>query len=70
MDMRYMGCVDKLSPHLDGDHSIKNWSVDISGENKMLKVTDEEVTDRYVNGILSKEDYQVLGSNIRQQIIH
>ncbi|WP_109830027.1 DUF4396 domain-containing protein [Reichenbachiella versicolor] len=56
-------CVDKISPHLDQDPNIIKWNFDLKKEIKTLIVTGNNISDDYVNSILSTEGYQILPSN-------
>lgn len=59
-DIHCDNCVSKLTPHLDNDHKIKNWSVDLGGMVKMLTVTGDGISQNYIDSIISKEGYRVI----------
>ena len=59
-DIHCGSCISKLSPHLDQDENIKDWSVDLDNEVKKMTVTGEGISHEYINTILSKEGYKVL----------
>lgn len=65
-DIHCGSCVNKLTPHLDSDSKIQDWSVDLEREVKQLTVTGYSVSDEYLSTILSKEGYKVLDGNADQ----
>ena len=48
------GCVAKVTPHLNSNSDIKNWSVDINNPEKILTVETESLQQQEVKGIIEK----------------
>lgn len=62
-DIHCVSCVNKLSPLLENDSKIHDWSVDLESEMKKLTVTGEGVSEEYIDSILSKEGYQIINGH-------
>lgn len=58
-DIHCQACVDKLTPHLNGEDKIKNWQVDIESNDKLLTVIGEDFNKDDIAKLLSKEGYSV-----------
>ena len=54
-DIHCDNCVSKLTPHLDNDHKIKNWSVDLGGMVKMLTVTGDGISQNYIDSTIHNQ---------------
>lgn len=54
-------CVAAVTPYLDGDKSIKRWSVDTVDPNKILTIESDGVTLETVQRLVSSAGFQVLG---------
>ncbi|MFY0686610.1 MAG: DUF4396 domain-containing protein [Cyclobacteriaceae bacterium] len=59
-DMHCTSCLDKLSPHLNGDAKIKEWSANLDQNTKMLTLSGEEISEEYIASILNKEGYKII----------
>ncbi|MEM1408259.1 MAG: DUF4396 domain-containing protein [Bacteroidota bacterium] len=61
-DLHCQGCVSKVSPILEKNKDIKEWSVDLEPEVKTLTVQGDNVTAGTVNRLLQQAGYSVVDS--------
>ena len=54
------GCVEKVTPYLNSDEGISDWSVDLAPEVKTLTVSGENISPSHINDILEKAGYQTI----------
>lgn len=50
-------CINKITPVLNGEKSILEWSVDLSSEDKVLTVKGESIDTKIVVELLSGVGY-------------
>lgn len=62
-DLHCEHCVQKVTPLLNEAHEVKNWSIDTEEGVKTLSVVGDGINPVYLQQLLSKEGYSVLGSN-------
>lgn len=54
-------CVATVKPHLDGDPTIRRWSVDTADPNKVLTVEGEKISTENVERNVARAGFKVLG---------
>src|SRR5437868_6297576 len=59
-NLRCNGCVETLRPILNADPSIAQWEADVTGPDKLLRVTGERATREHMEAKLSEAGYHVL----------
>ncbi len=59
-NLHCQGCVDKITPLLNEDRFVNNWSVDLNGELKTLNVSGEGITIAYIDSLLKPAGYSVI----------
>lgn len=57
-NLRCQSCLDKITPLLNNNQQIKNWSVDLNSSNKTLKI-ETTLNISELNEIFNKEKYQI-----------
>lgn len=61
-DLHCEHCVQKVTPLLNEAHEVENWSIDTEEGVKTLSVVGDGINPIYLQQLLSKEGYSVLGS--------
>lgn len=61
-DIHCQNCVNKVSPLLDSDDSIDNWSVDFEEGGSTLKIQGNQATEGHVEHILAQAGYSRIDS--------
>jgi len=59
-NLHCQGCVDKISPLLNDDKHIKQWSVDLSPNTKTLHVEGDTISAQHIDELLNQVGYGVL----------
>ncbi|MGD1960841.1 MAG: DUF4396 domain-containing protein [Fulvivirga sp.] len=59
-DLHCQGCVNKISPILDRNKDIKEWSVDLEPEVKTLTVKGDNISTSNVDQLLHEAGYSVI----------
>ncbi len=59
-DIHCERCVETLTPILNGEQRIDEWSIDLKPEIKTLTVSGDAVSATYVDEVLSKGGFKVL----------
>lgn len=59
-DLHCQGCVDRLTPILDGDNQIKSWEVDLKPSVKRLTVSGDNISNVHINELLHEAGYSIL----------
>ena len=62
-DIHCGSCVNKLAPHLEHDSNIEDWSVDLDQEVKQLTVKGRDISNKYIENILSREGFKIVEKN-------
>ncbi len=62
-DLHCQGCVNKITPLLNKDDSVKNWEVDFSGGEGVLKLQGTDLSVAHVSNMLSQVGYSVKGTS-------
>jgi copper chaperone len=57
------GCVAKVTPFLNAENEIKNWSVDTQNPSKVLTVETENLTDERVREIVRNAGFKAENLN-------
>ena len=52
-------CVAKVTPFLNGEESIQEWSVDTSNPDKILTVTGEQISQERVKELVKQAGFAV-----------
>ncbi len=52
------GCIAAVTPYLNANNEIKNWSVDTENKDKILTVETENLSGEAVAEIVKKAGYQ------------
>jgi hypothetical protein len=55
-----MGCVEAVRPLLNADPRIERWEADVSGADKLLRVSGNDATREHVEATLAPAGYHVL----------
>lgn len=59
-DLRCGACVQGITPLLDAEPGIRQWSADVSSPDKVITVEGEEITAARIDALLNKKGYHVL----------
>ena len=57
-NIKCMGCVEKVTPHLNSAEGIEKWEVDIYNPSKPLTVETENLSPEEVKAIVEKAGFK------------
>lgn len=57
------GCIAKITPHLNGNHDIINWSVDTANPAKILTVETDKLDEAGIANIVKEAGFTATGLN-------
>ncbi|MCC5945234.1 MAG: hypothetical protein JJT94_09875 [Bernardetiaceae bacterium] len=52
------GCIEKVTPHLDGEARIEKWEVDTKNPNKPLTITTDNFSETEIINLLEKAGFK------------
>lgn len=56
--LKCMGCISTITPFLDNEVRIENWSVDLSETDKILTIEAKDITEAELIEIINKAGYK------------
>lgn len=57
-NIKCSGCIANVTPHLNKDVNISEWSVDVDSPNKILTVMSENLTPQKIKEIVEEAGYK------------
>jgi copper chaperone CopZ len=52
------GCIANVTPHLNKNENIREWTVDVSNPNKILTVVSQDLTPQKIKEIVEEAGYK------------